>query len=568
MMHLRRVVVPASRSFIPGGAGFVSSMDDSDTYFDRGEILRLRVELPPGEVERFKQPERPYVHGTVIENDRTVYQNVGIKLKGAAGSTRAWEDRPALTINVDKFKKGQSFHGMDKFHLNNSVQDGTLLSEFTSSLLFRSAGYPATRVSHARVSLNGRDVGMYVLKEGFDKTFLKRWFKDPNGNLYDGGFVQDIDAPLERDAGKGDVTRLDLTAVVNACRLPNPFERWKALEKVLDIPSFLTFMAGERMLCHWDGYCNNVNNYRVYIDTKGIAHFMPHGMDQMLGDMGFSMFDQPRGMVAGVVLQNPAWRQQYRKRIAEMLPLMSQNGPVVQGIEQVTGRLLYAQQQISNDAAKAQRGAADDWKRRIPERAANVAGQLRVAEPPLPAPLLFDETNTGYPSEWKKTFQVADTKLESSVSNEGLWSYSIKVGRSGVCIAAWRATVVLGAGEYNFKVTCRTKDLQPMEDGNASAAGIRLGDMSRNERVEGTAEKELLFPFVITDERREVILTCEVRARRGQVWFYAPVLIRTKAPETVKPVPPTKPKPAGVKPVAGKPKPPVKKPAGAVKKKR
>ena len=567
MMHLRRVVVPASRSFIPGGAGFVSSMDDSDTYFDRGEILRLRVELPPGEVERFKKPERPYVHGTVIENDRTVYRDVAIKLKGAAGSTRAWEDRPALTINVDKFKKGQNFHGMDKFHLNNSVQDGTLLSEYTSSLLFRSAGYPATRVSHARVSLNGRDVGMYVLKEGFDKTFLKRWFKDPDGNLYDGGFVQDIDAPLERDAGKGDVTRLDLTAVVNACRLPNPFERWKALEKVLDIPSFLTFMAGERMLCHWDGYCNNVNNYRVYIDTKGIAHFMPHGMDQMLGDMGFSMFDQPRGMVAGVVLQNPAWRQQYRKRIAEMLPLMSQNGPVVQGIEQVTGRLLYAQQQISDDAAKAQRGAADDWKRRIPERAANVAGQLRVAEPPLPAPLLFDETNTGYPSEWKKTFQVADTKLESGVSNEGLWSYSIKVGRSGVCIAAWRASVVLKAGEYTFKVNCRTKDLQPMEDGNASAAGIRLGDMSRTERVEGTAQKDLLFPFVITDDQREVILTCEVRARRGQVWFYAPVLIRTKVPEPVKPLQPLKPQSGAVKPAA-KPKPPVKKPVVPVKKKR
>jgi hypothetical protein len=408
---------------------------------------------------------------------------------------------------------------------------------------------------------------MYVLKEGFDKTFLKRWFKDPDGNLYDGGFVQDIDAPLERDAGKGDVTRADLTALVNACRLPNPFERWKALEKVLDIPSFLTFMAGERLLCHWDGYCNNVNNYRVYIDTKGIAHFMPHGMDQMLGDSGFSMFDQPRGMVAGVVLQNPAWRQQYRKRIAEMLPLMAPNGTVVQGIEQVTGRLLYAQQQVSDDAAKAQRAAADDWKRRVPERAANVAGQLRVAEPPLPAPLVFDETNTGYPAEWKKTFQVADTKLESGVSNNGLWTYSIKVGRSGVCIAAWRARVVLAAGEYTFKVKCRTKDLQAMEDGNASAAGIRLGDMSRSERVEGTAEKELLFPFVITDDRREVVLTCEVRARRGQVWFDGPVLIRTKVPEPVKPLQPLKPQPGAVKPAA-KPKPPVKKPPVPVKKKR
>ena len=566
MMHMRRVVIPASRNFIPGGHGFVSHLDDSDTYFERGEILRIRVELPPGEVERIMQDGRPYVHGTVVENDRTVYRDVAIKLKGAAGSTRGWEDRPALTINVDKFKKGQSFHGMDKFHLNNSVQDGTLLSEFTSSLLFRSAGYPATRVSHARVSLNGRDVGMYVLKEGFDKTFLKRWFKDPDGNLYDGGFVQDIDAHLERDAGKGEDTRADLTALLNACRISNPFERWKAVEKVLDIPSFLTFMAGERILCHWDGYCNNVNNYRVYFDTKRVAHFMPHGMDQMLGDSGFSMFDQPRGMVAGVVLQNPAWRQQYRKRIAEMLPLMAPNGTVVQGIEQVTGRLLYAQQQVSDDAAKAQRAAADDWKRRVPERAANVAGQLRVAEPPLPAPLVFDETNTGYPAEWKKTFQVADTKFESGVSNNGLWTYSIKVGRSGVCIAAWRASVVLAAGEYTFRAKCRTKDLQAMEDGNASAAGIRLGDMSRSERVEGTTEKELLFPFTVTDDRREVILTCEVRARRGQVWFDGPVLIRTKGAEPAKPSQSLKPQPVA-KPAA-KPKPPVKKPPVPVKKKR
>jgi hypothetical protein len=106
-----------------------------------------------------------------------------------------------------------------------------------------------------------------------------------------------------------------------------------------------------------------------------------------------------------------------------------------------------------------------------------------------------------------------------------------------------------------------------MEDGNASAAGIRLGDMSRTERVEGTAQKDLLFPFVITDDQREVILTCEVRARRGQVWFYAPVLIRTKVPEPVKPLQPLRPQPGAVKPAA-KPKPPVKKPPVPVKKKR
>jgi hypothetical protein len=90
--------------------------------------------------------------------------------------------------------------------------------------------------------------------------------------------------------------------------------------------------------------------------------------------------------------------------------------------------------------------------------------------------------------------------------------------------------------------------------------------MSRTERVEGTTEKELLFPFTVTDDRREVILTCEVRARRGQVWFDGPVLIRTKGAEPAKPSQSLKPQPAA-KPAA-KPKPPVKKPPVPVKKKR
>jgi len=54
-------------------------------------------------------------------------------------------------------------------------------------------GCPCGRACHAIVELNGRKVGLYVLKEGFDTVFLKRHFKDESGNLYDGGFLQEID---------------------------------------------------------------------------------------------------------------------------------------------------------------------------------------------------------------------------------------------------------------------------------------------------------------------------------------------------------------------------------------
>ena len=73
----------------------------------------------------------------------------------------------------------------------------------TAAVLRRTPLSPATRVSHARVWLNGRDLGFYVLKEGFDKKFLGRHFPDNDGNFYDGGFCTEINSPLEKESGEG-----------------------------------------------------------------------------------------------------------------------------------------------------------------------------------------------------------------------------------------------------------------------------------------------------------------------------------------------------------------------------
>ena len=177
--------------------------DASDAFFDKGTIPELKIQISERELEKLKAENRKYVRCTIIENGKTTYKNVAIKLKGAAGSFREFDDRPALTLNAGKFYKGQLFHDMGKFHLNNSVQDETYIHEWLCEELFRQTGVPATRVTHARVWLNDRDVGLYVLKEGFDRAFLKRHFENPNGNLYDGGFVQDIDQELEKDEGDG-----------------------------------------------------------------------------------------------------------------------------------------------------------------------------------------------------------------------------------------------------------------------------------------------------------------------------------------------------------------------------
>src|SRR5438552_12452465 len=172
-----------------------ASGDRSEAFFTHGPVAHLKIEITGTNLTALQRNNRAYALATVREGD-TVYESVGVHLKGAAGSFRDLNDRPALTLNFGKFHGGQRFHGLEKIHLNNSVQDPSYMTELLCGDLFRAAGVPAARTTHAVVELNGRGLGLYVLKEGFNKTFLRRYFKNVNGNLFDGGFLQEISAPL------------------------------------------------------------------------------------------------------------------------------------------------------------------------------------------------------------------------------------------------------------------------------------------------------------------------------------------------------------------------------------
>jgi spore coat protein CotH len=125
-----------------------------------------------------------FVHATLREGEKKVYEDVGVHLKGFYGSWRTLDQKPGFSVRMDKWKKGQRFHGLAKFNLNNSVADATFFNEFIGSEVFRAAGMAATLAAHAHLWINERDVGVYVLKEGFDKHFLIRNFADPEGNLH------------------------------------------------------------------------------------------------------------------------------------------------------------------------------------------------------------------------------------------------------------------------------------------------------------------------------------------------------------------------------------------------
>ena len=118
-----------------------------------------------------------------IDGER--HTEIGVRKKGFIGSQS--DTKPSLKLRYDKYVEGQSLGGvMQRMTLNNSIQDPSMINTCLSYQVFAAAGLPAPRCNFAAVTVNGRDLGLYVHVEELKKPFLARHFDSADGNLYEG----------------------------------------------------------------------------------------------------------------------------------------------------------------------------------------------------------------------------------------------------------------------------------------------------------------------------------------------------------------------------------------------
>lgn len=506
----------------------VATENASDAFFAQGRVVELKLELPETSANALRENPRAYVKATLVEDGQKRYADVGVKLKGAAGSFRELDDQPALTLHAGKFDKKQRFHAMEKFHLNNSVQDETYLCEALCGELCRDTGVPATRVAHARVWINDRDLGLYVFKEGFDEAFLRRHFGNASGNLYDGGFCTDINEELEKDSGKGPEDRSDLAALKAACEVESPEERMKAIEAVLDVEAFINFMALELMMGHWDGYAGNRNNYRVYFAPESKkARFLPHGMDQMFQDPDYPAMQYPVSMVGSAVMGIPEWRTRYVDRVKELLTAFEAN-KLAAKVDKLDAPLKVYFEGQGEEAARQHAEFVSQLKERLIARAAKLREQVLQpdATPPHePQAIEFDEEGIFELNEWYP-HEPEENRFEQS-EVEGVKRLEIAVGDAGHCLGSWRQGVLLRQGKYRFETQMQTEGVEEISDEKGSGAGLRVSGANREQGVSGDSEMQAVsFEFEVSDEIAEVVLVAELRATKGKVVFVGPMRLR------------------------------------------
>ena len=498
----------------PGKAEDRENKAAADALFTNGVVLVLKIDVPSAGMRSLRRDGRAYVRATVREG-KTVYTNVMVRLKGGAGSFRPVDDKPGLTLKIGE-TNGPTFHGLKKLHLNNSVQDQTYLSEWLCSGLFRAAGVPAPRVAHALVELNGQRLGVYVLLESVNREFLAQYFKNPHGNVYSQGPNADINRPLEQIGGRENSNHADLRALAAAAREPGA----PRLAQVLDMERFLSFVAMETILCHWDGYTFNVKNYAVYHDLDtGKMVFIPHDMDQMLRNARESIVPQAHGMVSSAILRVPETRQRYLERVGELSTNVFVAPVLTRRIDELVAKLTPV---ISNYDANLSRQFAvnaGDLKRRVANRARGLAAQLR----PRDTVSVKAVEGSLVPQGWHPVGEEGGANLARVEEPKG--KPALMIGTRTQTMASWRATVSLEPGQYAFEGLARSAGIEPLRDGKkGEGAGLRISGTQKarvNKLVGDTPWTKLVYEFQVTREAAEVELVCELRATRGEVWFDA-----------------------------------------------
>lgn len=345
--------------------------------FEEVKVINIRLEMSKAAIDGLQKSysnSAVYVSAKFEANGR-LFERVGVHLRGVS-TFQTVDKKPNFTVKFNEYVPGQFFHGLRKIRLSNGQVDRSYLQEFLAAELFRSAGVATPRVNYARVWLNGRELGLYLLIEGIGKEFLKENYHSTEGNLYEGDEA-DLDEHLEQDYGKRTRHRTDLQQVMQAIKEPDLRKRFELMEKVLDMESFISHVAVEVLIDDWDGYSMRINNYRVWCDHQsGKATFIPHGLDNTWADAEGPLLPELKGKVSRALLETPEGQRRYLARMGVLHRELLKKEVLLRRLRDVAAKFKPVLAELGKE--KLQERSFKSLEQKIEKRIEFVAKQLPI----------------------------------------------------------------------------------------------------------------------------------------------------------------------------------------------
>lgn len=522
-----------------------------DELFTNASIRHLQIQIP----EEGIQTLRKYSYRSRNENQRTnvpatvregkvVWTNVAVHLKGALGSFRPVDSKPSLTLNFDKWADGQKFHGLQKISLNNSLQDPSYVSEKICREIYNAAGIPTPRADYATVELNGRQLGLFVLTEGWNKQFLKRYFDDVKGSFYDLGGSHDVNKPLPAAFGENPTNHAMLATVTAAALERDHAKRMARLRQTVDLDRFISLTALDVMMWNWDGYALNRNNYRLYHDLESDRLvFLPHGVDQMFWKINGPIMTGRSGLVVKSLLETAEGRDLYLKRFFELRTNVFDVKAITNRVMQQAARLGPVMAKNGVGGLAQFQSSVSLFRNRIVARTRDIDQQLAGVKN-----LVRLELNAAAPlTNWTVRRHFGNMTIHKTNSPAAL---HLKIN-SETSFGAWNSTTWLEEGRYVLEGRVKTRGVQGALRNEAGGAGFRvwsdrketkgaswtwfpydskrdlqLGGLipvvtnSVEQRLTGTTDwKDITHEFELRQPMADLQIQCVLQGTAGEAWF-------------------------------------------------
>ncbi len=242
---------------------------------------------------------------------------VGVRTKGE----NSWQSvlgKPSLKVDFDRYLDGARFRGLKGLTLDAMNDDASMMHERVAYRLYREAGVPAARATHATLTINGEDYGLYTHVETVDRVMMGRWFSDDGGPLFE---QHDVDwyagqtDLFELEYGPEDRTALEgLAAALDA---DDPAEALAAAEDWLDLDEFLLYWAVGAWVAQLDAYPYTLDDCHVFWDGERLV-YLPHGVDETFYYPDYNVRDYAGARLAATCLRDPDCAARWRERLDEV----------------------------------------------------------------------------------------------------------------------------------------------------------------------------------------------------------------------------------------------------------
>lgn len=256
------------------------------------------------------------------------------------GSPEYWrtEYKPELRIKFDKIDKNARFLGLRAISLESAPYTTAPVRDRVAAWFMDQVELPAARVNNIRLSINRAkstggtlvDFGVYLNLEVIDREFVERWYPDPDGYLYEGGWQRKTntkDPPNTCDWIVGDTIEPELLGGTHDAMFAE-------LEKLMDVDEAIKAMAAEVVFPTPDNLTNGSANYYLYFPPGGKITVIPLDFDSILAwevDPGESIatadtdiftYRAEDAKLRNLVNENPARRAKFLNELEAMT-----NGP-------------------------------------------------------------------------------------------------------------------------------------------------------------------------------------------------------------------------------------------------